>query len=469
MPTMFDKIWQAHVVAQEPGRPDLLYVDRHLIHEVTSAQAFESLRRAGRKVRRTDLTYAVMDHVTPTTAADRVRPLADEIAENQLAALERNCAETGVTLFDMDHPNNGVIHVTMPEQGLVLPGQTVVAGDGHTCTHGAFGALAFGIGTSEVEHVLATQCLPQNKLKTLAVNAKGLLAAGLSAKDLILAIIGRLGAGGGAGFAIEFRGEAVRALDMEGRMTLCNMSVECGAKSGMVAPDETTYAFLKDRPYAPKGENFERALAYWRTLPSDADAAFDRELDLDAAKLAPQSTWGTSPDQETDLMGEVPSLDAFEDADKRSGAEKALEYMDLKPGTPLRDVAVDYVFVGSCTNGRLGDLRAAAEMVKGKKIASGVRAMAVPGSAQVQAQAEAEGLDRIFSEAGFEWRLPGCSYCLAMNPDAVPEGKRCASTSNRNFQGRQGRGSRTHLVSPASAAASAITGRLTDPRQFLGG
>jgi 3-isopropylmalate/(R)-2-methylmalate dehydratase large subunit len=459
MPTLYEKIWREHVVTALDGGQDLLYIDRHLVHEVTSPQAFAGLRTAGRMVRRPDLTFAVADHVVPTTT-DAKRPLADEMAEAQLAALDANCAYFGVSVFPMGHPRQGVIHVTMPELGLVLPGQTVVAGDSHTCTHGAFGALAFGIGTSEVEHVLATQCLPQAKSRTLLVRVEGELPPGVASKDLILHIIGRLGAAGGAGSVIEFQGPAVSALSMEARMTLSNMSVECGAKAGMIAADQTTMDYLEGRPFAPKGDDFAAAKEYWRNMVSDPDASFDRELVIQADQLGPQATWGTSPDQVTGLDGVIPDPAGISDVEQREKAQAALAYMGLTPGAKMRDLPLDYVFIGSCTNGRLEDLRKAAEVVKGHKVAKGLTALVVPGSGQVKAQAEAEGLDQVFSEAGFEWRLPGCSMCLGMNPDLLSPGQRCASTSNRNFQGRQGRDSRTHLVSPATAAASAVAGRL---------
>jgi len=464
MPTLFEKIWESHVVVRGNGQPDLLYVDRHLVHEVTSPQAFEALRRAGRTVRRPDLTFAVMDHVVPTTSG-RCRPLADGIAEEQLAVLERNCREFGVTLWGMDDREQGVIHVTMPELGLVLPGLTVFCGDSHTATHGAFGALAFGIGTNEVEHILATQCLPQFKPQTLAVRATGRLAESVGAKDLILAIIGQLGGGGGTGYAIEYRGPAFEALAMDERMTVSNMSVECGAKAGLIAPDETTFAYLEGRQYTPAGTDFQHAVEYWRTLPTDSDAVFDREVSIDAVSVAPQVTWGTNPAQVTTITGRVPDPDSLTGQTERDAASRALTYMGLTPGTALQDIPLDYAFIGSCTNGRLSDLRQAARIVAGKRIAKSVTGLIVPGSGAVKAQAEAEGLDRIFTDAGFEWREPGCSMCLAMNPDVLQPGQRCASTSNRNFEDRQGRGGRTHLVSPATAAASALAGHLADPRE----
>jgi 3-isopropylmalate/(R)-2-methylmalate dehydratase large subunit len=465
MPTLLDKIWRDHLVLRQEGQPDLLYADRHLVHEVTSPQAFAGLRAAGRKVRRPDLTFAVVDHIVPTD--DLSEPLADAVADAQLKALRANCAEFGVSLLDMGDPRQGVIHVCMPELGLILPGQTVFCGDSHTATHGAFGALAFGVGTSEVEHLLATQTLAQQRPRTMAVRLDGELGPGVYAKDLILAVIGRLGVAGGTGHVIEYLGTAVSALTIEGRMTMCNMSVECGAKAGMVAPDEKTIAWLRGRPYAPSGDDFARAEAHWRTLASDAGARFDREVSLDAAAIGPQVTWGTNPGQVVELTGFVPDPASYRDEHERAAAARALEYMALKPGTAFKDVAVDCVFIGSCTNGRLEDLRAAAAVLGGRKVAPGVRALVVPGSGQVKAQAEAEGLDRIFQGAGFQWRLPGCSMCLAMNPDVLSAGERCASTSNRNFEDRQGRGGRTHLVSPASAAAAAVTGRLTDPRELM--
>ena len=465
MNTLFDKVWREHLVSDHPGQVPLLYCDRHLVHEVTSPQAFAGLRRAGRQVRRPDLTFAVMDHVTPTDHGRR-RPLADEVAETQLAALEQNCREFGISLWDMDDPHQGVIHVTMPEMGVVLPGNTVFCGDSHTATHGAFGALAFGIGTSEVEHILATQCLHQAKPRTMRVLAQGPLAPGVSAKDLILAIIGLVGFGGGTGHVIEYQGQAVRELSMEGRMTLCNMSVECGAKAGMVAPDQTTIDYLRGRPLAPQGADFEKAAAWWLSLASDSQAQFDRTVSLAASSIEPQVTWGTNPAQVTSLNAQVPDPASMKDPEKRAAAEKALAYMGLTPGSELSGLAVDHVFIGSCTNGRLGDLRQAARMLKGRKKAPGVRVLVVPGSGMVKDQAQAEGLDKIFLEAGCEWREPGCSMCLAMNPDVLPAGARCASTSNRNFQDRQGRGGRTHLVSPASAAAAAVKGALIDPRRL---
>ncbi|MFZ5584836.1 MAG: 3-isopropylmalate dehydratase large subunit [Thermodesulfobacteriota bacterium] len=465
MPTMFEKIWAAHVVRREAGQPDLLYADRHLVHEVTSPQAFDGLRLAGRRVRRPDLTFAVVDHVVPTQ--DRRLPWADQIAVAQHQALQKNCAEFGVLLLDTTDPRQGVIHVCMPELGLILPGQTVFCGDSHTATHGAFGALAFGIGTSEVEHILATQTLSQAKPQTLAVRVVGELGPGVFAKDLILAVIGRLGVAGGTGAVIEYMGPAIGALSMEGRMTVCNMSIECGAKAGLVAPDETTFAWLKGRPYAPAGADFDQAVAHWRSLPSDPGAKFDREFTVDVSGLAPQVTWGTNPGQVMGVDGLVPDPDDMAGNGERAAAERALAYMDLKPGALLREVPVDVVFIGSCTNGRIEDIRAAAAVARGRRVAAGVTALVVPGSGQVKAQAEAEGLDRVLVEAGFQWREPGCSMCLAMNPDVLAPGQRCASTSNRNFEDRQGRGGRTHLCSPASAAVAAVAGRFADPREVL--
>jgi len=464
VPTLLDKIWDTHLVRREAGRPDLIYIDRHLVHEVTSPQAFAALRRDGRKVRRPDLTYAVCDHVVPTH--EMSRPLADEIAENQLVALEANTAEFGVPYLGWGQPDQGVIHVTMPELGLILPGATVVAGDSHTATHGAFGALAFGIGTSEVEHVLATQTLPQEKPPCLALRAEGELPPGCGAKDLILYFIGHLGAAGATGFAIEFQGEAIKGLSMEGRMTLCNMAIEAGARSGMIAPDQTTFDWLQGRAHAPQGEDWDKAVAYWQTLPSDPEAQFQRNETVDLSGLEPMVTWGTNPGQVAAISQSVPELAGLS-GEAAKAATEALAYQGLKPGDKFNEVAVDYVFIGSCTNGRMEDLRAAAAIVKGKKVAAGVTALVVPGSMRVKTEAEAEGLDKVFSEAGFQWRLPGCSMCLAMNPDVLPAGKRSASTSNRNFKDRQGHGGRTHLVGPATAAASALTGRLSDPREFV--
>ena len=465
MATLLDKVWDAHVVHQEADGPALLYVDLHLVHEVTSPQAFEGLRLAGRRVRRPDLTLATVDHNVPT--GDRRLPIADEIAARQLATLVRNAREAGIELHDLDSPDQGIVHVIGPELGATRPGSVIVCGDSHTSTHGAFGALAFGIGTSEVEHVLATQCIVQARPRTMEVRYTGTPRPGVGAKDLILALIRRIGTAGGTGFVLEYTGEAIRALSMEGRMTICNMSIEAGARAGMIAPDETTFAFLESRPRSPRGEAWTRAVAEWSLLRSDAGAVYDHAVVIDAAALGPQVTWGTSPGMTAEITERVPDpADAPSEAERQS-YRRALEYMDLRPGTPLEGLPVDRVFLGSCTNGRIGDLREAARVVRGRRVASGVRAMVVPGSQRVKAAAEAEGLDRIFSEAGFEWRNPGCSMCLGMNEDILAPGERCASTSNRNFEGRQGRGGRTHLMSPAMAAAAAIAGRLVDVREVV--
>jgi 3-isopropylmalate/(R)-2-methylmalate dehydratase large subunit len=463
--TMYEKIWNAHLVDEEPGQPALIYIDRHLIHEGTSAQAFAGLRAAGRKVRRPDLCFAVMDHSVPTK--DRHLPLVDTVAAAQLAALERNCREAGILLFNLQSRNQGIVHVIGPELGITQPGQTIVCGDSHTATHGAVGALAFGIGTSEVEHVLATQCLPQFRSKTMQVRVHGRRPRGVTAKDIILAIIGRIGIAGGIGHAIEYAGEAIHALSMEGRMTVCNMSVEGGARAGMVAPDDTTFAYLEGRPFVPRGKDFENAVSHWKSIATDPDATFDRVVELDAASIAPQVTWGTNPGMVTDVTGRVPDPASFADPVEREAAERALTYMGLSPGTRLVDIAVDRVFIGSCTNGRLEDLRLAARVVAGKRIARTVKqALAVPGSMTIKAQAEREGLDKIFLDAGFEWRDAGCSMCIGMNADVLPSGERSASTSNRNFEGRQGKGGRTHLVSPMMAAAAAIAGHFVDIREW---
>jgi len=459
--TLSQKIWDDHVVRRAAGEPDLLYIDLHLCHEVTSPQAFDGLRQAGRGVRRPDLTLATEDHNTPTVDIDR--PIADPVSRRQLETLRANAAEFGVPLNPLGDPDQGIVHIISPQLGLTQPGMTIVCGDSHTATHGAFGALAFGIGTSEVEHVLATQTLPQEPSKTLAVNVTGELPPDVTAKDLILALIAQVGTGGGAGYAVEYRGEAIERLSMEGRMTVCNMSIEWGARVGLVAPDETTFAYLKGRPNAPTGHDWDAAVAYWRTLKSDPDAVWDKEITLDASQLTPFVTWGTNPGQGVPLGGTVPDPDSFADADQRQAARRALDYMALTPGTPLRDIAVDTVFIGSCTNGRLEDLRLAASVLRGRRIAPGVRLLVVPGSARVRAEAEQEGLDQVFVEAGGEWRHAGCSMCLGMNPDIMAPGDRSASTSNRNFEGRQGKGSRTHLVSPAVAAATAVAGRLAAP------
>jgi 3-isopropylmalate/(R)-2-methylmalate dehydratase large subunit len=463
--TLFDKIWDAHLVHEAPGESSVLYIDRHLVHEVTSPQAFEGLRGTGRKVRRPELTLAVADHNVPTK--DRAAGIADAQSAEQIATLERNTAEFGVPYLAMDDIRQGIVHIVGPEQGFTLPGTTIVCGDSHTSTHGAFGALAFGIGTSEVEHVLATQTLLAPKSKNMRVTVNGALPAGVTAKDIALAVIARIGTAGGTGHVIEFAGEAVRALSMEGRMTLCNMTIEGGARAGLIAPDEKTFAYVAGRPQSPKGAAFEAAVRFWRTLISDADAVFDSEIVLDAADLVPMVTWGTSPEQALPITASVPDPTAIADPGKRSGVERALAYMDLKPGMKLAEIAIDRVFIGSCTNGRIEDLRAAAAIAKGRKVAAHVNAMVVPGSGLVKHQAEEEGLDKIFTAAGFEWREPGCSMCLAMNADKLAPGERCASTSNRNFEGRQGRGGRTHLVSPAMAAAAAIAGHLTDAREYL--
>jgi 3-isopropylmalate/(R)-2-methylmalate dehydratase large subunit len=463
MPTLLEKIWAEHTAVPGTDEPDLLYADRHFIHEVTSAQAFEALRRSGRTVRRPDLSFATMDHVVPT-APGRDRPFEDQEAEAQVAALERNCAEFSIPLLHIHHPYHGVVHVSMPELGLVLPGLTVFCGDSHTSTHGAFGSLAFGIGTSEVEHVLATQCLPQKKPKIMAVELTGDLGPDVRAKDLALTLMGKLGSGGANGCVMEFVGDTISRLSMEGRMTLCNMSVECGAKAGLIAPDEVTFAYLEGKPFAPKGPDFAHAVRYWRTLRSDPDALYDFHVRIDATTVQPLATWGTNPSQVVAMDDPIPDPASFDRFEDRDSAVAALKYMGLQPGQRLRDVPVDYVFIGSCTNGRLSDLRDAAEILRGRKVAPGVTALAVPGSKSVKAMAEAEGLDRIFTEAGFLWREPGCSMCLGMNPDIIPRGRRCASTGNRNFENRQGPGGRTHLVSPRTAAATAVTGRFTDPR-----
>ncbi len=463
--TLFDKIWESHLVDVQDDGTCLIYIDRHLVHEVTSPQAFEGLRMNGRKVRRPEATLAVADHNVPTT--DRSGGIDDEESRIQVQTLTKNCEEFGIELFDMDDIRQGIVHIIGPEQGFTLPGTTIVCGDSHTATHGAFGALAFGIGTSEVEHVLATQTLLQRPAKNFLVSVDGDLSLGVTAKDMILAIIGAIGTAGGTGSVIEYAGDAVRALSMEGRMTMCNMSIEGGARAGLVAPDDQAYEFLKGRPMAPKGAAWEAAEAYWRTLPSDPGAKYDKEVRLSAPDIPPQVTWGTSPENVVPITGAVPdpNHDARDD-NQRQAWERSLEYMDLKPGTKMQDVAVDKVFIGSCTNGRIEDLRAAAQVAEGRKVADSVNAIVVPGSGLVKEQAEAEGLHEILIAAGFEWREPGCSMCLAMNADKLEPGERCASTSNRNFEGRQGRGGRTHLVSPAMAAAAAVTGKLTDVRDL---
>jgi 3-isopropylmalate/(R)-2-methylmalate dehydratase large subunit len=467
--TLFEKVWQQHVVAEPQGEPTILYIDLHLVHEVTSPQAFDGLRMAGRKLRRPDRHIATVDHNVPTTSAEDRLHIVDQIAANQVNALRKNCAEFGIEFFDVQDASQGIVHMIGPELGATKPGMTIVCGDSHTSTHGAFGALAFGIGTSEVEHVMATQTLPQSKPKTFRITVDGDLPFGVTAKDIILDIIGKIGTDGATGHVIEYAGSAIRALSMEGRMTICNMSIEAGARAGMIAPDETTYAYLKGRRFAPTGTAWDEAVAHWRTLPTEEGAVFDRELHINAATIAPAVTWGTSPGMHATIEGAVPSLaEAKTDADRKS-FERAYEYMGLTPGTPMQEIKIDTVFLGSCTNGRIEDLRAAAKVVKGHHIATKVRAMVVPGSQAVKRQAEQEGLDAIFKTAGFEWREPGCSMCLGMNPDILQPGERCASTSNRNFEGRQGRGGRTHLVSPEMAAAAAITGHFTDIRKWNAG
>ncbi|MBD8677728.1 3-isopropylmalate dehydratase large subunit [Sphingomonas sp. CFBP 13720] len=470
--TLYEKIWADHVVERRDDGTCLIYIDRHLVHEVTSPQAFAGLRAAGRGVRRPDLTLAVPDHNLPTTArrdaAGNRLPIADPASAQQLAALEKNAPDFGIRYIDATAAQQGIVHVVGPEQGFTLPGTTLVCGDSHTSAHGALGALAFGIGTSEVEHVLATQTLLLQQSKTMEIRVDGTLGYGVSAKDVVLAIIGRIGAAGGTGYVVEYTGEVIRGLSVEGRLTVSNMSIEGGARAGLIAPDDTTFAYLKGRPMAPSGDDWARAVDYWRTLPTDAQATYDRVVKLDATDIAPSLTWGTSPEDVVSITGVVPSPDSFADPSKRVAAQKSLDYMGLTPGTRMQDVPVSYIFIGSCTNSRIEDLRAAAAVVKGRRIAGGVKqALVVPGSGLVKLQAESEGLDRIFTEAGFEWREPGCSMCLAMNPDKVPPGERCASTSNRNFVGRQGPGARTHLLSPAMAAAAAVTGRLADVRELV--
>ena len=461
--TLFDKVWESHVARRAEGLPDLLYVDLHLVHEVTSPQAFESLRLAGRRVRRPDLTLATMDH---NVATGDDTPM-DSLSEQQLAALARNCEEFGVPLYATGSGREGIVHVIGPELGLSQPGMTIVCGDSHTSTHGAFGALAFGIGTSEVEHVLATQTLQQRKPRSLRISFVGELPDGVGAKDIVLNAIGRLGVDGGVGHVIEYAGPVIEGLSMEGRLTICNMSIEAGARAGLIAPDDVTFRYLEGRPGAPKGADWDAAVEHWRELPTDPDAMFDRELEIDVSEIRPQVTWGTNPGMVVPLDGVVPDPDDFDDADARAAAERALAYMALEPGTPIQEIAVDRVFIGSCTNSRIEDLRAAAAVVQGRHVHASVRAMVVPGSAQVKRQAESEGLDRIFIDAGFEWRRAGCSMCLGMNPDVLQPGERCASTSNRNFEGRQGAGGRTHLVSPTVAAATAIAGHFSDVRDLV--
>jgi 3-isopropylmalate/(R)-2-methylmalate dehydratase large subunit len=461
--TLFEKIWDAHVVVEPTGRSPLIYVDLHLVHEVTSPQAFDGLRAAGRPVRQPLRTVATVDHNIPTEP--RGTPILDPIAAKQIQALRKNCKEFGIRLFDMDSPEQGIVHVIGPELGLTQPGMTIVCGDSHTSTHGAFGSLAFGIGTSEVEHVLATQCLPQRKPKTMKIEVSGRLPEGVTAKDLALGVIGQIGTDGATGHVIEYSGEVVRGLSMEGRMTLCNMSIEAGARAAMVAPDEITFAYVKDRKFAPQGDAWDKAVNDWRTLTSDPGAQFDKVLHIDATTLAPYVTWGTNPGMVVQVTGRVPELNGASDADRRA-TEQALQYMGLRPGAKIEEIPIDRVFIGSCTNSRLEDLRAAARVAKGYRVSSRVRAMVVPGSQAVKHAAEQEGLDRIFQDAGFEWRESGCSMCLGMNPDILQPGERCASTSNRNFEGRQGRGGRTHLVSPMMAAAAAISGHFTDIRKW---
>jgi len=462
--TLFDKIWDAHVVHRQDDGTCLIYIDRHLVHEVTSPQAFEGLRNAKRAVRAPNRTLAVADHNIPTT--DRSAGIEDEESRIQVEALEKNAAEFGVPYFAMDDKRQGIVHVIGPEQGFTLPGMTIVCGDSHTATHGAFGALAFGIGTSEVEHVLATQTLIQKPAKNMRITVDGALADGVAAKDVILAIIGKIGTAGGTGHVIEFAGSAIRGLSMEGRMTVCNMAIEAGARAGMIAPDETTFAYLQDRPMTPKGEHWDKAVAYWRSLPSDEGARYDSEIAMAAEDIAPTVTWGTSPEDAIAINGLVPDPTKEKDPSKRAKIERAIEYMGLEAGQKLTDIKVDTVFIGSCTNSRIEDLRAAAALADGRTVAAGMRAMVVPGSGLVKEQAEAEGLDKVFIAAGFEWREPGCSMCLAMNADKLTEGERCASTSNRNFEGRQGRGGRTHLVSPQMAVAAALAGHLADVRDI---
>lgn len=460
--TLYQKVFDAHVVREVEGETPLIYIDRHLVHEVTSPQAFDGLRAMNRQLRRPDLTWATMDHNVSTTTKDIAA--SGEMARIQMETLADNCKEFGVRLYDLNHKYQGIVHVMGPELGITLPGTTIVCGDSHTATHGAFGSLAFGIGTSEVEHVMATQTLKQGRAKTMRISVNGKLAEGISAKDVVLAIIGKVGHAGGTGYVVEFAGDAIASLSMEGRMTVCNMAIELGAKAGMIAPDQTTIDYIRGKEFAPKGEVLEQAIAYWQSLKSDEGARFDAEVVLDAADIAPQVTWGTNPGQVIAVHEPIPAPESFTDLMEQQSARKALAYMDLQPGQKLSDVAIDKVFIGSCTNSRIEDLRAAAAIARGRKVAAGVQALVVPGSEQVKAQAEAEGLDKIFIEAGFEWRLPGCSMCLAMNNDRLQPGERCASTSNRNFEGRQGRAGRTHLVSPAMAAAAAVTGRFADIR-----
>ena len=463
--TLFEKIWDAHIVHDQPGQPSLIYIDRHLIHEGTSPQAFSGLRSAGRKVRRPELTFAAMDHSVSTK--DRTLPVLDPDAAGQFKALAENCREFGVNLFDMHSQNQGIVHVIGPELGITQPGQTIVCGDSHTSTHGAFGALAFGIGTSEIEHVLATQCLSQFKSKTMQVNFSGKRPKGVTAKDMILAVIGKIGIAGGNGHVVEYTGEAVRGLSMEGRMTMCNMSIEGGARAGMVAPDQTTFEYLEGRPFVPRGRDFMMAVDYWMGLATDSGAKYDDVVTIPASELAPMVTWGTNPGMVTQVTAKVPDPSSFSDPVDKKAAERALVYMDLKPGTPMQEISLDRVFIGSCTNSRIEDLRIAAKVVAGRHVSKRLKqALVVPGSRRVKAQAESEGLDKVFTAAGFEWRDAGCSMCIGMNDDVLLSGERCASTSNRNFEGRQGKGGRTHLVSPIMAAAAAIEGHFVDIRRW---
>ena len=462
--TMLEKIWDEHVVHEEADQPDLLYVDLHLVHEVTSAQAFEGLRIAGRQVRRTDLTVATTDHNTPTW--DRSLPITDEVSKRQIEALVQNAREFGITLYDIHSPLQGIVHVIGPEQGYTLPGKVIVCGDSHTATHGAFGAFALPIGTSEIEHVLATQCLRQARPKTMEIRVEGRLPAGVTPKDVILGIIGQIGTGGAQGYAVEYAGQAIREMSMEGRMTVCNMSIEAGARAGMISPDDTTFAYVRGRPQAPQGAAFDAAVARWRGLATDPGASFDRRIEIDAGQLAPFVTWGTNPGMVVPVTGRVPDPSSFATPSEQAAAARALEYMALEAGTPITEIVPDRVFIGSCTNSRLEDLRAAAAVARGRQVHPQVHAMVVPGSYGVKQAAEAEGLDRVFKEAGFDWREAGCSMCLGMNPDILQPGERCASTSNRNFEGRQGKGGRTHLVSPAMAAAAAIAGHFVDIREW---
>jgi 3-isopropylmalate/(R)-2-methylmalate dehydratase large subunit len=464
--TLFEKVWQQHLVAEPAGEPSILYIDLHLVHEVTSPQAFDGLRMTGRKLRRADRTIATVDHNVPTSSIEDRLHIVDQISARQVEALRKNCADFGVEFYDVQSPNQGIVHIIGPELGLTKPGMTIVCGDSHTSTHGAFGALAFGIGTSEVEHVMATQTLPQDKPKTFRINVEGTLPIGVTAKDIVLHIIGQIGTAGATGHVIEYAGSAIRNLSMEGRMTICNMSIEAGARAGMIAPDATTFAYLKGRPFSPQGATWDEAVQHWSELVTDTGAIFDRELTIAALDITPTVSWGTSPGMVTGVKSTVPLPDPTASEADQKAFERALEYMDLKAGTPIEQIAINRAFIGSCTNARIEDLRAAASVVRGYHVATTVRAMVVPGSQHVKAQAEEEGLDKVFTEAGFDWREPGCSMCLGMNPDILAPGERCASTSNRNFEGRQGRGGRTHLVSPQMAAAAAITGHFTDIRNW---